>query len=240
MLPRVSSCPRGRQPGMVSSFVNPMTALAMVETMRREGHSGLVHTAAAASKIGQMLIEDLPKGRGSADQYRPGARPRGAAEVTGRSPCLQFGLAVVLDGSRRRSEGDLGDACVRRHGWRHASESDSQWHGESGQLDPVAEYSRYGSTVHKQVYIYGGLDTGPTTLIQELRPWPWSVGGWLAHPIPNRASGPRPLVGSGPVWPRSSPRRSRVPTPGRFHSPACSTPMRSTVTSSRRLERSSS
>ncbi|MUM33187.1 NADH oxidase, partial [Mycobacterium sp. CBMA361] len=39
-----------------SSFVNPLTALGMVETMRREGHSGLVHTA-AASNLGQMLVK---------------------------------------------------------------------------------------------------------------------------------------------------------------------------------------
>ncbi len=37
-----------------ASFVNPMTALGMVETMRMENHSALVHTA-AASNLGQML-----------------------------------------------------------------------------------------------------------------------------------------------------------------------------------------
>ena len=37
-----------------SSFVNPLTALSMIETMRMEGHSALVHTA-AASNLGQML-----------------------------------------------------------------------------------------------------------------------------------------------------------------------------------------
>src|SRR5215472_7124500 len=39
-----------------SCFVNPLTALAMVETMRREGHKALVHTA-AASNLGQMLAK---------------------------------------------------------------------------------------------------------------------------------------------------------------------------------------
>src|SRR5205807_5181459 len=37
-----------------SCFVNPLTALGMTETMRREGHKALVHTA-AASNLGQML-----------------------------------------------------------------------------------------------------------------------------------------------------------------------------------------
>ena len=38
-----------------SCFVNPLTALGMVETMNREGHTALVHTA-AASNLGQMLV----------------------------------------------------------------------------------------------------------------------------------------------------------------------------------------
>ena len=47
--------PEGATPADgASSFVNPLTALGMVETMRREGHSALVHTA-AASNLGQML-----------------------------------------------------------------------------------------------------------------------------------------------------------------------------------------
>src|SRR6266852_8399713 len=37
-----------------SWFVNPLTALGMTETMKREGHKALVHTA-AASNLGQML-----------------------------------------------------------------------------------------------------------------------------------------------------------------------------------------
>ena len=54
----VSQClslPDGTQPAEgASCFVNPLTALGMVETLRREGHTALVHTA-AASNLGQML-----------------------------------------------------------------------------------------------------------------------------------------------------------------------------------------
>jgi hypothetical protein len=39
-------------------------------------------------------------------------------------------------------------------------------------------YSRYGSTVHKQVYIYGGLDTRPTELVRSYG-MAWGLGGWL-------------------------------------------------------------
>jgi NADPH2:quinone reductase len=41
-----------------------------------------------------------------------------------------------------------------------------------------AGYSAYGSSIHKQVYIYGGLDTSPTVLTRN-HGLAWSVGGWL-------------------------------------------------------------
>src|SRR5262249_36521771 len=40
------------------------------------------------------------------------------------------------------------------------------------------EYSRYGSAVHKQVYIYGALDTSPIELPRSLG-MAWGTGGWL-------------------------------------------------------------
>ena len=44
------------------------------------------------------------------------------------------------------------------------------------------EYSRYGSTVHKQVYIYGGLDRSPTILTRNFG-FAWGLGGWLLTPF---------------------------------------------------------
>lgn len=46
----------------------------------------------------------------------------------------------------------------------------------------AAEYSRYGSTTHKQVYIYGGLDTGPTEFNRNFG-MAWGMGGWLLFPF---------------------------------------------------------
>ena len=43
-------------------------------------------------------------------------------------------------------------------------------------------YSRYGSSVHKQVYIYGGLDTSPTQLARSYG-MAWGLGGWLLTPF---------------------------------------------------------
>jgi NADPH2:quinone reductase len=44
------------------------------------------------------------------------------------------------------------------------------------------EYSRYGSTTHKQVYIYGGLDRGPTQFNRAFG-MAWGIGGWLLTPF---------------------------------------------------------
>jgi NADPH2:quinone reductase len=61
-----------------------------------------------------------------------------------------------------------------------------------------AEFSRYGSTVHKQLYIYGGLDRGPTELTRGFG-MAWGVGGWLLTPF---------LVKAGPA--RVAELRQRV------------------------------
>ena len=89
-----------------------------------------------------------------------------------------------------------------------------------------------------QVYIYGGLDTGPIVLTRNFG-MAWGVGGWLLTPF-LQSAGAETIGRLRARWLRSSPRRSRVPTRGRFHSPACSGPMRSTATSSERPGRSSS
>jgi NADPH:quinone reductase len=46
-------------------------------------------------------------------------------------------------------------------------------------------YSRYGSTVHKQVYIYGSLDRRPTELSRNFG-MAWGIGGWLLTPFLQR------------------------------------------------------
>jgi NADPH2:quinone reductase len=46
----------------------------------------------------------------------------------------------------------------------------------------ATEYNRYGSTTHKQVYIYGGLDRTPTELTRNFG-MAWGLGGWLLTPF---------------------------------------------------------
>ena len=159
-----------------SSFVNPLTALGMLETMRREGHSGPVHTA-AASNLGQMLVKLCAKDGvplvnivRKPDQEEL-LRSLGAVHVlNSASPSFEADLVVALKATSATLAFDAtgGGTLVSQilNGMEQAASS------------AAVEYSRYGSAVHKQVYIYGGLDTGPTTLTRNFG-MAWGLGGWL-------------------------------------------------------------
>ena len=159
-----------------SSFVNPLTALGMVETMRREGHSGLVHTA-AASNLGQMLVKLCIKDAvplvnivRKPDQEEL-LRSLGAVHIlNSASPSFKTDLVEALKATSATLAFDAtGGGTLASHILRGMEEAASS---------TAAEYSRYGSTVHKQVYIYGGLDTSPTTLTRNFG-MAWGLGGWL-------------------------------------------------------------
>jgi NADPH:quinone reductase-like Zn-dependent oxidoreductase len=159
-----------------SSFVNPLTALGMVETMRREGHTGLVHTA-AASNLGQMLVRicladvvPLVNIVRSPEQVRL-LRSQGATHVCDSSAAdftADLGAALVETGATLAFDA-IG-------GGRLASQILSGM--EIAASARAEAYSRYGSARHKQVYIYGGLDTRPTEL-QRSFGMAWGLGGWL-------------------------------------------------------------
>jgi NADPH:quinone reductase len=169
-----------------SCFVNPLTALGMTETMRREGHRALVHTA-AASNLGQMLNRlCLADGIGLVNVVRKpeqeallraqGARhvvstasPGFVAELTEALGATGATLAFDAIGGGRLAGQILGamEAMLTRG---------------------AKEYSRYGSSTHKQVYLYGGLDTGPVELVRNFG-MAWGVGGWLLFPFLQRIGG---------------------------------------------------
>jgi NADPH:quinone reductase len=175
VLPQGTSAKEG-----ASSFVNPLTALGMVETMRREGHSGLVHTA-AASNLGQMLVKlCLEEGVPLVTVVR---KPEQAELLT------SIGAAHVCDSSLPSFMGDLIDALTATSatmafdatgGGKLVSQILTAM--EAAANTSGQEYSRYGSTVHKQVYIYGGLDRSPTILTRNFG-FAWGVGGWLLTPF---------------------------------------------------------
>jgi NADPH:quinone reductase-like Zn-dependent oxidoreductase len=163
-----------------SWFVNPLTALGMTETMKREGHKALVHTA-AASNLGQMLNKICQEdGIGLVNIVRS---PEQAKLLRG------IGARHVVDSTAPTFKDDLVQALVETGatiafdaigGGPLASQILT---GMEVALNKTAkEYSRYGSTMHKQVYIYGGLNTGPVQLIRNYG-MAWGVGGWLLTPF---------------------------------------------------------
>jgi NADPH:quinone reductase-like Zn-dependent oxidoreductase len=163
-----------------SSFVNPLTALGMLETMRREGHSGLVHTA-AASNLGQMLVKlcisdgvPLVNVVRKTDQEEL-LRSLGAVHVcNSSSPSFAIDLTEALKATSATLAFDATGGGTLASQILNAMEDAAN--------STAVEYSRYGSTVHKQVYIYGGLDTGPTILNRNFG-MAWGVGGWLLTPF---------------------------------------------------------
>jgi NADPH:quinone reductase len=163
-----------------SCFVNPLTALGMVETMRMEGHTALVHTA-AASNLGQMLVR-ICKADG-VPLVNVVRSPAQAAILKAQ------GATHVVDSSADDFVASLTDA-ISETGATLAF--DAIGGGKlAGQILAAMEaalnrrpgaYSRYGSSTHKQVYIYGGLDVGPTELVRAYG-MAWGLGGWLLTPF---------------------------------------------------------
>jgi NADPH2:quinone reductase len=173
--------PEGSKPADgASCFVNPLTALGMVETMRREGHTALVHTA-AASNLGQMLnricIQDqvglvnivrtpeqeaLLRAMGARHVCNSG-RPTFMTDLT--EALVATGATLAFDAIGGGTLAGQILACM-----------------EAALTRSAKEYSRYGSTTHKQVYIYGALDTGPTVLDRNFG-FAFGIGGWLLWPF---------------------------------------------------------
>jgi NADPH:quinone reductase-like Zn-dependent oxidoreductase len=162
-----------------SCFVNPLTALGMVGTMRMEGHTALVHTA-AASNLGQMLVKicrddgvelvnivrsqaqaDLLAGLGAKhvlDSTAPDFMEKVIAALT------ETGATIAFDAI---GGGDLASRILT--GMEVAA---------NARAGGASAGARYGSTTYKQIYIYGGLDTGPTVLNRAYG-MQWGLGGFL-------------------------------------------------------------
>ena len=163
-----------------SCFVNPLTAIGMVETMRAEGHKALVHTA-AASNLGQMLNKLCLKDNVALVNV---VRKQEQADLL-----KQNGAAYVCDSSSPTFKEDLTAALVATGatlafdatgGGRLAGQILAAMEVAANRT--AKEYSRYGSTIHKQVYIYGGLDRSPTEFNRNFG-MSWGIGGWLLTPF---------------------------------------------------------
>ena len=169
-----------------SSFVNPMTALGFIETMKLEGHEALVHTA-ASSNLGQMLIKicktdsvplinivrnssqiELLKNVGA--NFVCSTSDKSFEEHLFTS-IKETGATLAFDATGGGNEGKLAGQILSAM--------------ERAILSSSKEYKIYGSDTHKQVYIYGGLDRSPTILNRSYG-MSWSIGGWLLMPMINK------------------------------------------------------
>ena len=169
-----------------SSFVNPLTALAFVETMRLENHSALLNTA-AASNLGQMLVKICQ------DDGIPLINVVRKPEQV--ETLKKIGAEYICDTSAPDFMDSLVDALVATGA---TLGFDATGGGNEGKLPgqiltameiaankTAAEYSRYGSDTYKQVYIYGGLDMSPT-ILNRAYGMQWGLGGWLLTPMIGR------------------------------------------------------
>ena len=166
-----------------SSFVNPLTALSFVETMKMENHSAIVHTA-AASNLGQMLVKicqsdgiplvnivrkeeqvEILKGIG-AEYVCNTSDPDFMESLI--NALVETGATLGFDATGGGNSGELPGQILT------AMEVAANKNSE--------QYSRYGSETYKQVYIYGGLDRTPTVLTRAYG-MSWGLGGWLLTPM---------------------------------------------------------
>lgn len=159
-----------------SSFVNPLTALGMVETMRMEGHTALVHTAAASS-LGIMLnkiciAENVP--------LVNIVRKQEQADILSK-----LGAKYICNSSSDSFKADLYKA-IDETGATLAFDAIGGGDLVSNILTAMEQvgskdakgFNTYGSASNKQVYIYGGLDFSPTVLNRAYG-MTWGIGGWL-------------------------------------------------------------
>ena len=162
-----------------SSFINPLTALSMLETMRLEGHTALVHTA-AASNLGQMLNRIC---------IADGVELVNIVRKEEQAELLRgLGAKYIVNSSSKDFMAELTNAI---HATGATLAFDATGGGtlassilsamEAAAARTPGAYSIYGSIKHKQVYLYGGLDTSETTLTRGYG-MAWGVGGWL---LPN-------------------------------------------------------
>ncbi len=167
-----------------SCFVNPLTSLGFVETMKMEGYKGIVH-AAAASNLGQMLVKIC-----KADGIPLVNIVRSDEQV---ALLKGIGADIVLNSTSENFAEELTQAIFETEaflgfdpigGGKLAGQILSAM--EAAAVRRMTSYSRYGSDQMKQVYIYGALDVGPTILNRSFG-LTWGLGGWLLTPFMAKA-----------------------------------------------------
>ena len=163
-----------------SCFVNPLTSLGMVETMKREGHKAIVHTA-AASNLGQMLSKLCAKeGIPLVNVVRSAEQEKILRDIGAKHICNSTASTFQEDLVKALVETKATLAFDAIGGGKLGSQILTAM--EIAASRDASTYSRYGSTTFKQLYIYGGLDMSPTELSRSYG-FSWAVGGWLLTPF---------------------------------------------------------
>lgn len=171
-----------------SCFVNPMTAMSMVETMRAEGHTALVHTA-AASNLGQMLNRLCQsEGIEIVNIVRKIEQEELLRKMGARYVCNSESETYFSDLTKALTATGATLAFDATGGGKLATGILSCM--EAVAASQMTEYNRYGSEVYKQVYVYGFLDRNPTTLNISYG-FSWGMGGWLLTHFLNKAGMPK-------------------------------------------------
>lgn len=163
-----------------SCFVNPLTAISFVETMKMQGRTGIVHTA-AASNLGQMLVKICQKDNVPLVNV---VRKKEQADLL-----KGLGAKYIVDSSSPNFMEELITALAET---KTTLGFDAIGGGPlAGQLlvameaaasRNMKEFSRYGSGQETQVYIYGRLDMSQT-LVPPGVGFAWNLGGYLLTPF---------------------------------------------------------
>jgi NADPH2:quinone reductase len=163
-----------------SAFVNPLTVLGMIETMRNEGHHALVHTV-GVSNVGLMLNRVcLEDGIGLVNVVRKHEQVQQLTALGARHVCNSSSPAFLQELGAAIAATGATIAFDAIGGGRMASQILSCM--EAALSATASQYSRYGSSTHKQVYIYGSLDPSPTELVRNFG-LAWGIAGWLVTPF---------------------------------------------------------
>jgi NADPH:quinone reductase len=175
--------PEGTLPSEgASCFVNPLTALGMVATMRQEGHTALVHTA-AASNLGQMLNKLCDQDQVPLVNIVRKAEQEDILRAIGATwVCNSTSPTFMNDLTEALTATSATLAFDATGGGKLAGQILTCMEAAANATPTATAYSRYGSTTHKQVYIYGSLDRGPTELNRNFG-MAWGIGGWLLLPF---------------------------------------------------------
>jgi len=163
-----------------SCFVNPLTALGMVETMKAEGFTALCHTA-AASNLGQMLQKIcLKDGVNLVNVVRKQVQVDLLKGIGAKYVCNSSSDSFMADLTEAFAETGAYIAFDATGGGKLAGQLLTAM--EAAAMKSAGDYNSYGSDQFKQVYIYGGLDRSPTTLNRNFG-FSWNLGGWLLTPF---------------------------------------------------------